>query len=86
MRSDDLEFRKIKTAKVKKFLRLLRRSEFPFEPPSCFGCHERVRPFALLALVASAAPLPPGANARRISEPHCGHLMALGVLSIVREF
>jgi hypothetical protein len=27
-------------------------------------------------------PLPPGANARRISEPHCGHLMALGVRSM----
>ena len=28
-------------------------------------------------------PLPPGPNARVISEPHCGHLMALGVSSIV---
>jgi hypothetical protein len=27
-------------------------------------------------------PLSPGANARRISEPHCGHLMALGVCSM----
>jgi hypothetical protein len=27
-------------------------------------------------------PLPPGANARRISEPHCGHLIALGVCSM----
>jgi hypothetical protein len=31
-------------------------------------------------------PLPPGANARRISEPHCRHLMALGVCSMGRNF
>ena len=31
-------------------------------------------------------PLPPGANASLISEPHCGHLMALGVCSIGRNF
>lgn len=29
-------------------------------------------------------PLPPGANASRISEPHSGHRMALGVCSMRR--